>query len=141
MATKVYPYRNMRHTHPYKIWAVLQRMRVLHKLNDTAPVAYDAHTISASLFSNWNDLTPSEQETVILAKLHLPLLMLRIERWITAEFEIDEEIGKTIAERWKVDKNAFEGINGISYSEVIRLTESSIDEDWETWRGRRKRHG
>ena len=141
MVTKVYPYRKMRHIHPYKIWAVLQRMRVLHKLNNTTPVTYDAHNIAASLFSNWNDLTRSEQETVILSKLHLPLLMLRIESWITAEFEIDEETGKTIAERWKVDKNVFEGISGLSYDGVIRLTESSIDEDWERWKGRGERYG
>ena len=126
MRTKLYPERNMRRTHPFKIWMVLQRMRVLNKISDTEPQYYDSKFIGSQLFSNWSELSDLTQSYVVVKKLHLPLFFLQLENWIA----LDPNLSPSDEKRWRVRKNSFETVPGFTTEMATMAVRNCIDDRW-----------
>lgn len=153
-ARKVDPYRRMQYTHPFYIWQVLMRFRTMDKLVGQEGVYRSKADIARQLFSNWDELTPGQQELVIAAKISYPMLCLKSEHLIeertekvrnprylrTYGYMYEQEFINEGQDEWRARAGAFGDWSFYSVEERHQITAEHLDESWRRYTGQMNKY-
>jgi hypothetical protein len=152
---KVDPLKRMQHTHPFYIWQVLMRFRTMDKLHGDESKFRTPAEIAAQLFSNFEELSESDQQRVISAKLVYPMACLRCNHLLeertekVANPDYNQYYAKTSIEyRLSVPEMIDKGVNEFrakpgafgdweyySVEERQQATAEHLDESWRRFTG------
>jgi hypothetical protein len=159
-ARKVNPHRRMQYTHPFYIWQVLMRFRTMDKLINQEGTFRTKADIARQLFSNWDELTASEQELVICAKMNYPMACLKTNHLIEERTEkvrnpeykayyartslhyslsVPEMIDKGVGE-FRAKPGAFGDWQYYDVEERQQATAEHLDESWRRYTGQMNRY-
>lgn len=139
--------KRQRRVHPFKIWKALFRLKTMDKLAGNGDdLFYDAFSIGAVIFGNWDDYSKRDQEYVVTCQLSLALSFLRVHAYVkTKSDNTDFRILDNLITNWKRKVTiSYQALPFALSREHIgsclseQLEYYIMDDSWGKWIGRRK---
>ena len=127
--TKLKPYGPYRNTHPFYLWQVLHRFKVMDKLAGVDHYFRTDDEIAKMLFSNYDNLPEYTQTEVRWQKIDLPLLFLK--QYGYAEYQAIDGNKTRIEARAR--GHVFENSEQLSNAQVLDLEYDLIDSAWKEY--------